>query len=327
MPINEKLSREDDVFFQSELKQTEKQIIQTDYPELQFAQGNIIPLSNEFPAGTEFYSYRVFNKLGVSKIIANNADDLPRVGVDYKEIAGKVVATANEFALTFRDIRKSSIAKRSLRNELMFSSKEAAMTLLNETIQYGNSVHNLPGLYNNDNVTEYAVSTVGSGTPNTLWLDNGFAVKTPDQIIADVNGLIRSVIVLSKGKKRPNMVLLPLEHYTHIVSTPRSGTSETTILQWLERNNPGVRFIGVEELNKERLTEKGILGPDGVSALTGAMMMALTVALDTVKAHFPMPYTLQPTYQIGLEMRTPTEMEHGGTDIKKPYAFAYGKNI
>ena len=84
------LSREDDAFLTSELRRMEKETIETEYPALQFANGSIVPLSNELPAGTESYSYKIRNKIGMSKIIANPANDLPRVGVDYKEVLVKI---------------------------------------------------------------------------------------------------------------------------------------------------------------------------------------------------------------------------------------------
>ena len=56
-------------------------------------------------------------------------------------------------------------------------------------------------------------------------------------------------------------------------------------------------------------------------------MMALNVNEQNIKAHKPMDFKLQPTYQKGLEMITPSEMETGGAEIRKPLAFAYAKNI
>lgn len=323
----QRYSREDDVFFHKELRALEKEVLETDYPEMVFANGSILPISTELPEGTKSFSYKIRNKLGMSKIIENPADDLPRVGIDYKEVIGKIHVMGNEFGFSFRDIRSAKLANAPLESDLMFSSKEASMLKFNEVIQFGDPSYDIVGLYNNPNITEYAVSTVGTGTPSTLWLENGVAVKTGDQIIADVNGIIRSVTITSKNTKRVNKVLLPLEHYTYIAATPRTTTSDATILGWLEANNPNVQFVGLNELEKERLTENGILGPDGVSALEGAMMVAMTVAKDTVKIHNPMPHKFHKAYQLGLEMITPTEMEFGGCDIRKPFAFAYGKNI
>jgi len=323
---NDRLSREDDAFLSRELQKIERDVIKTDYPDMPFAEGKIIPFSRELPPGIETYVYRISNILGMSKIISNNANDLPRVDIDFKEVIGKIVNSGNEFAYTFRDIRSAKVAGRSLSSELMVSSKEASTRLFNETIQYGDTIHGMIGLYNNPNVTEFAVSTVGSGSPNTAWYVAGIATKTPDQIIADVTSFIISIRTVSKGTRRANLILLPLEHHAHLATTPRSANSDTTILGWLEKTNPTVKFMAVEELNITRLTAKGILGPAG-GALTGSMMMALTIAKDTIKCHLPMPYKVQPTYQIGLEMITPTEMEFGGVDIRKAYAFAYAKNI
>ena len=327
MRNEERLSREDDIFLNNELRRIEKAIIDVDYPDMPFATGKIIPISTELPAGTKWYSYKIRNKLGMSKVIANPADDLPRVGIDYKEVAGKIINIGNEFGYTFKDIRASKVANKPLESDLMFSSKEANMLLFDNVLQYGDAFSNILGLYNNPNVTEYAVGTGGTGSPNTLWISAGVGVKTADQIIADICGLIRSVVVTSKGIKKVNRLLMPLEHHTYITQTPRSAVSDKTIFDWVKSVNPGVEFIPLHSLEKTNLTANGILGPDGVSALTGSMMVAMSVSIDSIRAHNPLVHTLHPMYQKGLELITPTEMEFGGVDIKKPIGFAYAKNI
>lgn len=322
----EKWQKEDDTFLENELIQAEKTALKVDYPTKKFANGSILPISTELPEGTEYYKYKIFDILGYAKYIANPADDLPRVGIDVKEVMGKIYNSGNEFAWTFKDIRAARLARRSLDSELLISAKDAHMNLFNVTIPFGNVTYNILGLFNNPNVTEYAVSTVGSGTPNTLWLENGIATKTPDQIIADICGILNSIITVSKETQEPNRLLLPLTHMQHISCTARATNSDTTILEFVQGIFPNVQFIGLSELQQATLTAYGILGPSG-GALTGSMMVAMNVNERNVKVHMPMPFKKQPSYQLGLSIMSPCEMETGGTDIRKPLGFAYGKNI
>lgn len=319
-------AREDDVFLERELRQVEKKVLETDYRALEFANGSILPITNELPAGTRFYSYSIRNKLGLAKIIANPADDSPRVDIDYKEVAGRVHNAGASFGYSRRDLRSARIAKRSLDADKAQSAKEAQMTLFNQIIPFGDSTYNIIGLFNNPNITEYAVSTVGTGTPNTLWLEGAVAVKTPDQIIADVCGFINSIKQNSKKTQLVNRLLLPLTHLDHI-SCARIPDTNITILQYLKGIFPRVDFRGLTELQEAELTENDIKGPDGVSALTGSMMVAMNVNERNVKVHEPMPFTIHPAQMKGLEIVKETEHEIGGTDVRKPLGFSYGKNI
>lgn len=323
---NKPWKKEDDVFLKSQLIQLEKTILKVDYPPLKFATGKILPISNELPAGTEWYKYKIFDTLGLAKYIANGADDLPRVGLDVKEVMGRILNMANEFAWTFKDMRSAKLAKRNLPSDLIISARDAQMRLFDKTIQFGSAIRNIYGLYNNPNITEYAVSTVGSGTPNTAWLVSGIAKKTPVQIIADICGFLDSIVNTSKETQEANRLLLPLTHLQHIRCTDKSTTSDVSILEKVQGLYPNVRFIGLRQLEKAYLTANGILGPTG-SALTGSMMIAMNVNTQNVKVHQPMPFKKQPSYQKGLEIVNPCESENGGTNIKKPLGFAYGKNI
>jgi len=324
--INKPWKKEDDTFLKSELIRTKKLALETVYPSLQWANGNMLPISFELPEGTEWYKYKIYNALGLAKYISNGADDLPRVGLDVAEIIAKILNSANEFAWTFKDLRSAKLAGRKLNTRLMSASKRAHMSLFNDTIQFGNAVRNVLGFYNNSNITEYAVSTVGSGTPNTAWLVGGIAKKTPAQIVADICGILNSIENTSKETQLANRLYLPTTHYQHIACTSLSTTDNTKILASVQGIFPNVRFIQVRQLAQAILTANGILGPAG-GALTGSMMIAANVNKETVEVQQPMPYKVQPSYQQGLEIRNPSEMETGGCDIFQPLAFAYGKNI
>ena len=188
--MTELLKKEDAHFLAEELLRIKKQVIETEYPEMPFANGDILPISTELPEGTKYYEYKIYNKLGMAKIIANPADDLPRTDIEVKKVAGKIVEIGNQFGYSFKDIRSASLTGTPLKSDLQMNAKEQAYRKFDELIQYGDAAHNIVGLYNNSNITEYAVSTVGTGSPNTAWLVSGVATKTADQIIADINGFV-----------------------------------------------------------------------------------------------------------------------------------------
>ena len=146
----------------------------------------------------------------------------------------------------------------------------------------------------------------GTGS-SKLWVN-----KTADQIIRDVNGVISQVRTQSKDIHRANTVLMPLEQYAYISSAPRSSTTDTTILSFLQANNPGVKFTAVLEL-------------DGVSGVD--KMVAGEFSSDNLALEIPMAFRQYSPQQKGLEFEIPCESRFAGVLIFYPLSLAIGDSI
>ena len=84
-------------------------------------------------------------------------------------------------------------------------------------------------MFNNTDIPNANVVNGAGGTPE-------WSTKTPQEILDDVNNAASTMIETSKGKEVPNRLLLPIAQHNYISSTPRSTTSDTTILQYLVNN-------------------------------------------------------------------------------------------
>ena len=75
------------------------------YPELKG--DKIIPIRTAINEGAEEYTYRVMDKAGLARVIANYAEDLPRVDVQGKEVTTKLFGLGASFGYSTQDLRRS----------------------------------------------------------------------------------------------------------------------------------------------------------------------------------------------------------------------------
>jgi len=267
----------------------------------------IFPVSTATPEGATTITYRQYDAVGVAKIISNYATDIPRADVTGKEFTSPIRGIGIAYGYNMQEIRSAQFAGMPLSEKKMRAAQRAHEELINKLAWSGDVENGLPGFMTNANIPAYVVTADGSGA-SKLW-----STKTADQIIRDVNGIINQVQTQSKGIHRANMVLMPLEQYAYISSQPRSSTTDTTILSFLQANNPGVTFKAVIELD----------------AFGGGLdrLVAGEFSVDNMQLELPMTFRQYSPQQLGLEFVIPCESRFAGVIIEYPLAFALGDSV
>lgn len=267
----------------------------------------ILPVSTATPEGATTITYRQYDSVGAAKIIANYANDLPRADVSGKEFTSPIRSIGISYGYNVQEIRSAQFSGTPLSEKKMRSAQRAHEELVNRLAWAGDTEHGLPGFMTNANIPAYTVPADGTGS-SKLW-----TAKTADLIIRDVNGIINQVQTQSKGIHRANMVLMPLEQYALISSQPRSTTTDTTTLAFLQANNPGVMFRAVIELD----------------AFNGGLdrIVAGEFSIDNLQLELPMAFRQYSPQQTGLEFVIPAESRFGGVIVEYPLAFAIGDSI
>lgn len=267
----------------------------------------ILPVSTATPEGATTITYRQYDSVGAAKIIANYANDLPRADVSGKEFTSPIRSIGISYGYNVQEIRSAQFSGTPLSEKKMRAAQRAHEELINRLAWAGDTEHGLPGFMTNANIPAYTVTADGTGA-SKLW-----TAKTADQIIRDVNGIINQVQTQSKGIHRANLVIMPLEQYALISSMPRSTTTDTTVLAFLQANNPGVMFKAVIELD----------------AFGGGLdrMVAGEFSIDNLQLEIPMAFRQYSPQQSGLEFVIPAESRFGGVVIEYPLAFALADSI
>lgn len=268
----------------------------------------LIPVSTAIPEGATTHTYRQYDSVGMAKVIANYANDLPRADVVGKEFTNPIRSIGNAYGYNVQEVRSAMYAGINLNGKKAMAATRAHQEKINQLAFSGDADNGLPGFLTNSNVPEVTLLADGTGSSKT------FATKTADKIVRDVNALINKVITQSKGIHRVTEVWLPIEQYAMIATTQNSAASDTTILAFLQQVHPGVQFRQVVEL-------------DGAGAGGADRMYAMENTMENWQLEIPMMIKQYAPQQVGLEFQVPVESRFAGVVIEYPLAFAFADGI
>lgn len=229
----------DDMYFLArELENLRPQIYEKKYPEFKARQ--ILPVVS----GEGSFDYLVTQQLdwqGKAQFIGAGADDLPNASVTRGEAAYKVEVMGSGYGITLQEFRRAQGAQargRSLPDLMLqrtLAARRAVEQLIDDVGASGNSSAGLPGFINNSLITPANVANPGSGT---TW-----AVKTPDQILTDLNEIVSSIRNASKGVHSPDTIVMPELQYTQIAQKRLTDSDGRTVLDFFLSTNPFVKTI------------------------------------------------------------------------------------
>lgn len=305
------LDANETAFFARELEYVKSQSYDIEYPEMKAFK--LIPISTEAGEGAESITYAQFEELGLARIIESYANDLPRADIRGKEFTTRVRSIGVSYGYSVQEVRAAIYAGRPLTQRQANAARRANDQLVNKYAWFGNSLYKMLGMINNANVPSATVLNNGVGA-TTQWVN-----KTPDQILGDMNSLANGINALTNGVEMPNTLLLPVAQYTLIASTPRSTTSDTTILEYFIQNNPFITTVDwVPEL-------KGA-GPV-VMAVATDIMIAYDRNPDKLTMEIPMPFTQHAPQERNLEFVVPCESRYGGIIVYYPLSISIAFGI
>ena len=298
------------------LEDVQSRAIDWKYPQLMLRQ--LIPLGESVSEGASHVVWHEYDSDQMAEIVANYATDLPEVAVEAQEQSSPLKLVGSSYSYSTEDLRRVVFARANGRQANLSIDKariadESIERKFEEVGVKGDTVSGLPGLCRNGNVTLLNAAAPGTGSA-TEW--DG-ADKTPQEIFDDVVNLIESVYTLSKGVHRANVCAMPVSQGSVLRSTQflTSTSSPMTLLEALQRQYPGVRFVEWPAL------EEGATGDADVAV---AMDVTDPTNLELCIPMNPRPLPPQPK---GLKFVVPVESKFGGVLIKRPLAVCYMDGI
>lgn len=286
------------IFFANQLNYIQTRVYEFEYPALKAFE--LIPVSYDTPEGAEYTTYTAYQAAGRARVIESYADDLPAADLIGANLMQKIVSIGASYRYSHQEIRAAQLARINLPALQAEAARRAIDQTMNQLAFFGNSATGTTGFLNNPFVPSAPVPADGTGG-NTEW-----TTKTPDQILRDLNLLVNAIVTNSNGVEMPNTVLLPLEQYTLIASTPRSSTSDTTILNYFLLNNPYVTRV-------ESLIQLNGAGPAGVD-----IGVAYDRSNSKLVMEMPMGFTQYAPQERNLEFVINCEARFGGVNIFYP---------
>lgn len=275
---------------------------------------SLFPIDTSIPAGANTITYRQYDTVGLAKIIANYADDLPRADVFAKEFTSPIRGIGDSYGYSVQEIRHAQYAGISLDSKRQAAAKRAHDELINKLAWSGDTVSNLPGFLSNSNITGYTVPADGTSS-SKLW-----SAKTPELIMRDLNGLANTVVTTSKGVHKPNEIWIPLAQYTLISSLPYGATyPNSTVLEVFLKANPFVKRV-IPVLELASTANGGLAGSTDVA-------IAADNSMDNYQLNIAMSFMQHAPQQRNLEFVVPCESRFAGVTIEYPLAFSKADSI
>ncbi len=300
---HEMLDSEESIFFAKQLEAVKAKTYDIQYAELKGRL--VVPVSMDAGPGAESIKYEQFDSVGVAKLLASYADDLPRADVKGKEFISPVKGMGASFGYSVQEVRAARMAGKPLEQRRANAAKRAILQKENDIIMFGDSATGLKGFLNHASVPLVTLPADGTGA-SILW-----STKTADLILRDLNLLCNTIVSATKAVEQPDSLLLPVTAYTFLASTPRSSTSDTTILEYFKLNNPFVKNVGW--LNELETAGAGSL----------RRMVAYKKDSDKLTAEIPQDFEQFPEQERGLEYVVPCHSRVGGVILYYPMSVAY----
>lgn len=295
-------------FVLSQLTSIESKVFERKYKAITYPA--IIPISTEAGEWAESVTYFYMDGRAVAKFVGTKSLNVPIAEIGTEKVTVPVELAATGYEYSDEEIRQAIQMQRSLPAEKGSVARRAVEEHTQDVAMNGDATHNLPGFIDNTNVTSAVVVDPGSGTE--------FVNKTPNQIIFDVNDFMGDIFVDTLQVERPGRLLLPTAQWNYMAGTPRSDTSDTTILAWLVANSP---YLSSENdvIPTPELAGAGAGGTD--------RMMAYDFDRDKVVMHIPMPLRFTEPQRKGRGFEVPGEYKIGGVEFRYPGSARYADGI
>jgi hypothetical protein len=177
-----------------------------------FKARTLVPVTNEVDPGAESWSYMQWDRAGMAKIIANYADDIPKVATFAKKFVHGTETLALGYDWSWLDLLRAAKAALPLKSRKADAVRIGFEQRIEEIAAIGIKDTNTPGLLNHPNVPQISVSAPATGS-NATW---GGADKTPNEILNDLHAAEDAIFAATKGTQPPDTLVLPLARYRYI---------------------------------------------------------------------------------------------------------------
>ncbi len=261
---------------------------------------SLVPVNPDYPEWSSGVDFQVGDLAGAAKWQSGWAEDVPKADVSLINVGVDFAMYAVGYGYNIEEIGKAMHAGFPLTARKAVAARQAADIFCAETALYGGGHPGWTGLINKAGVTPVLSPDSGTGSARN-WVDaNGEGLKTPEQIVAELNQLLMGAPNASSGVLSSligDTVLLPPLAYQYIALTPFGVTSpNTTILQWFMANNIYTTRTG----QPVTIRELPALGTAAVGSVAGqGRAVGYRNSRDAMELPMPMTYRFLDVHQHG----------------------------
>lgn len=281
------------------------------YQDIQYP--TLIPVDTSAPEWIQSVTYFSMDSVGQAAWTTGLSDDAPKVEMTREKLETSVSMAAIGYGYTLEELGTAQQLGMNLTSDKAAAARRVAEEKIDQVAFAGDGGKGFTGLVNAATPTATTAPADGTGSATT------FASKTPDQVLRDVNGQLSGIFTGTLGAEMADTLLLPYSVLLDLSTRRLDATNQTTILEWIEKNNIYTRTTG------QPLTVRGMFGYlDTAGASSSKRMVAYRRAPEVLKLHMPMPFQFLAPWQTGpFKFDVPGIFRLGGVDIRRPKAVRY----
>lgn len=281
------------------------------YQEIQYP--TLVPVDTSAPDWIQSVTYFSMDGVGKADWFHGNANDVPKVELTREKFETGVSMAAIGYGYTLEELGTAQLYGMNLSADKATLARRIAEEKIDAVAFVGDSTKGFTGLVNASTPTATTAPADGTGSATT------FVSKTPDQVLRDINGQITGTFTGTLGAEMVDTILLPYSVLLDLSTRRIDAVNQTTILEWVERNNIYTRLTG------QPLLIRGLFGYLDTAGSGGTKrMVAYRRSPEVLKMHVPMPFRFLPAFQTGpIKFDVPGIFRIGGVDIRRPKAVRY----
>lgn len=259
----------------------------------------MVPDDTSVPEWAETVTQYAYDAVGMAKVIANYADDLPRADVRAISRSVTVRTLGDSYGYNVNELRASRAVGTGLDARKAAAARRAMDLKIMSIKLVGDPSFGLNGLFTNPNIPEQVLPTTGD-----------WATLTGDQILANLSAWVVGYQNQTKGTHSPTHLELAPKAYNAASQkfiTASGGTVPVTPLQWFRANYPSITVENIWEL-----AGAGTSGKD--------LGLLYERNSENISHMYVMPFTQLPPEARNLEIVTDCMARSGGVNIFYPLA-------
>lgn len=304
-------------FVQGQAYAVNQRVYETRYPDWDF--GRLIYVDSSGPEWSPGVMTYTSDMTGQAQWQSGYAKDIPLADVSQNMQTRQHRMAAIGYQYNLEEVNSTmAFPGASLSDRRARAARLAYMQFMYNLTLTGDAEKGLGGLINYSGVTASTAPADGTGS-SSLWVNSaGVGIKTPAQIVRDINIALQGVYLGTKRIEMADTVLLPVEAHTYIAQTPYSATTMETILAFVQRNNIYTLTTG------RPLTIRTVYELGTAAAGNTGRLVAYRNDADYVKLHLPLPHRFLPVYQDGpMNWTVPGIFRTGGVEMLTTAATRY----
>lgn len=201
---------------------------------------NLVPVNTDYPEWASGADFSIGDMAGAAKWQSGWAKDVPKADVSLINVGIDFAMYAVGYGYNIEELGKAMHAGYPLTARKAIAARQAADIFCAETAMYGGGHPGWTGLINKAGVTPILSAATGTGNARNMVDINGQGLKTPAQIVAELNGVLQgppSVSGIITSLIADTLLLPPLV-LQYITSTPYGTEAPNmTVYQYFLANN------------------------------------------------------------------------------------------